>query len=432
MNTILIRADQASPDPALSAYQRAGGYAAWALARATVPVDRLTEAVEQSGLTGKGGAGFPTYKKMRMMLAQPGKKKYLVVNGSEHEPGSLKDRHLLEHYPHKVLEGVLIMAHAVKASDVVVAINEGSVAAVARFRAALHEAQDDRALDFAGITVTVRTVPEIYIVGEESALLEVLEGNKALPRKKPPFPIQQGLHGLPTLIQNIETVVHLPFIMAAGADAYRALGVNGKGVTLCTLGSEFMRPGIYEIPLGTPIREILYDWGGGGRDGSQIKAIQPGGPSSGFLTPSQFDLPLDAEILRAHDSALGCAVIRAYSEGDCMVREIGEIMHFFAHGSCGQCPRCRMETNMLDAIVKQVLAGKGSWKLLDQVDRIVEMANGEGICSLINMPVAPLKTGLNSFRDEFNAHIEHDCPICAVRGNDADDAHDSHSLRAAV
>ncbi len=257
-------------------------------------------------------------------------------------------------------------------------------------------------------------IPDDYIVGEETALLEVLEGRAALPRKKPPFPVQQGLHGFPTLVQNVETAAHLPFIMSAGAESYRALGVNGRGVTLCTLGAEFMRPGIYEIPLGTPIREVLFDVGGGLRSAEPIKAIQPGGPSSGFLAPPSFDLPLDAESLKAHGSALGCAVIKGYSTTDCMVRAIGGIMDFFAQGSCGQCPRCRMETNMLNAIVKQVLAGKGGWKLLDQVDGLVRLARGQGVCTLINMPVAPITSGLALFRDEFKAHIEDGCPMCTA------------------
>ena len=240
------------------------------------------------------------------------------------------------------------------------------------------------------------------------------------------------MHGFPTLIHNVETLAHLPFIASAGAAAYRALGINGQGVTLCTLGPEFARPGIYEVRLGTPIIEILNDLGGGLSDGSRIKAIQPGGPSSGFLVASHFHLPLDAEALKAHGSALGCAVIRAYSDKDCMVREIGKIMHFFAHGCCGQCPRCRMETNMLDTIVRQILSGKGNWKLVDQVEKIIELAKGEGICSLITMPVAPVRSCLELFRAEFAAHIEHECGICAAGRNGAETGYERHATRAAV
>jgi NADH-quinone oxidoreductase subunit F len=278
--------------------------------------------------------------------------------------------------------------------------------------------------------VVIRTVPDIYIVGEESALLETLEGNKPLPRKRPPFPIERGLHGLPTLIHNVETVAHLPFIAAEGAAAYRALGAGGEGVTLCTLGAEFVKPGVYEVPLGVWIGDVLYDWGGGLRGGMAIKAIQPGGPSSGLLGADQLDLPLNAEILQTHGSALGCAVIRAYSVNDCMVREIGRVLSFFAKGCCGQCPRCRMETNMLDTIVRQVLAGKGTSKLIEQADKIIALAKGEGICSLITMPVAPLQSCIRLFPEEFAAHLEGRCSICAAR--DASNVQDAPHQPAGV
>ncbi|MDB6084408.1 MAG: NADH-ubiquinone oxidoreductase chain, partial [Gammaproteobacteria bacterium] len=216
------------PDPSLRTYLAGGGYRAWTRLGASVGGEEIVDIVERSGLTGKGGAGFPTHRKLRLMSAQAADKKYVVLNGSEHEPGSVKDRHLLEVYPHKVLEGALILALAVKASHVVVAINEVSAASTDTFCGALREAQADPDIDFAGISVQVRPVPDIYIVGEESALLEVLEGRKPQPRKKPPYPIQEGLYGFPTLIQNIETAAHLPFIMSAGADAYRALGIDGQ------------------------------------------------------------------------------------------------------------------------------------------------------------------------------------------------------------
>ena len=329
-------------DPWLGAHRSSGGYHAWSQLSQEGAPERLIDIVERSGLTGKGGAGYPTHRKMRLMCAQSAEKKFLVVNGSEHEPGSLKDRSLLEGQPHNVLEGALLSALAVGATDVIVAINETATAALKHFREALVEARGPSGIDFKGIRVAVHPVPDIYIVGEETALLEVLEGKPALPRSKPPFPIQQGVFGLPTLVHNVETVAHLPFIAREGAEIYRALGRHGRGVTLCTFGPEFVCAGVHEIPLGTPLRDVLHDWGGGLRGGSRIKAIQPGGPSSGFLPASLLHLPLDAETLHSHGSALGCAVITAYSTDDCMVRELGRIMHFFAHGSCGQCPRCRV------------------------------------------------------------------------------------------
>jgi NADH:ubiquinone oxidoreductase subunit F (NADH-binding) len=412
MAVLLTRSDQRH-----AASERLA-YSAWNRVRSGMSAAAIIDAVQEAELVGKGGAGFPTHRKMRLMLAQPGPRKFVVLNGSEHEPGSFKDRHLLEHYPHTVLEGALILARAVEACDVFVAINEHSPACIERFSSAL-QAAVAAGIVFEGISVQALAVPDQYIVGEETALLEVIEGREALPRKKPPFPIQQGVHAAPTLIQNIETAAHLPVIIAAGPAAYRALGVNGKGVTLCTLGEEFTHPGVYEVPLGTPIRVILERFGGALRSGLPIKALQPGGPSSGFLAANDLDLPLDFEVLKQHGSALGCAAMRAYSEQECMVEQIASIMRFFAKGSCGQCPRCRMETNMLETIVRRVLTGGGSWQLLGQVEKLIELSKGEGKCSLIDMPVAPIRTGLTLFRAEFDAHIEGRCRLCASHGTPA-------------
>ncbi len=390
-----------------SAIRTAGSSASGNLSRESV-IDLLEAAM----LTGKGGAGFPAARKARLMVAQPGPHKTLVVNGSEHEPGSMKDRFLLEMHPHQVVEGAMVLAHAVGADTVVFAINAGSTKAIDAMQRALAAIDVDAMSVPANIALQVRTVPEVYIVGEETALLETLEGREPLPRRKPPFPIEQGLHGLPTLVQNVETVARIPFIVSSGAEAYRALGPGGTGSTLCTFGPEFVHAGVQDVPLGITIRELLDIWGGGLRDGLPIKCIQPGGPSSGFVMPEQFEQPFDAATLVRLGSALGCAVIRAFSIEECMVRHIGETMHFFAVESCGQCPRCRMETNMLDTIVRQVMNGAGTQKLLDKVEGIIQLARGQGICSLIDMPVAPIRSGLQHFADEFTAHIEHRCTLC--------------------
>ena len=412
-------------DPGLRAYRERGGYQAWRAVVSRASPAEVAETIDRSGLTGKGGAGFPTSRKVRLMQAQPADHKVVVVNGSEHEPGSIKDRLLLETYPHKVIEGAMILAHTVGADAVVFAVNEGSAQAVARLRRALAETTGADGIETAGVALTVRTVPESYLVGEETALLETLEGRKGWPRRKPPYPIEAGLDGRPTLVQNVETVASLPFIVSAGGDAYRALGPSGMGSTLVTLGDEFAKPGVYEIPLGVRIRDVLDQWGGGLRDGSPIKCIQPGGPSSGFVMSRDFDRPFDAVTLTACGSALGCAVIRAFSVNDCMVRHLGQVMHFFAVESCGQCPRCRMETNMLDTIVRQVLAGTAMPVLLDKVEGLIQLAKGQGICSLIDMPVAPIRTGLLHFRDEFIAHLEQRCPLCEAKERERIDAVES-------
>jgi len=365
--------------------------------------DELVRIIECSGLAGKGGAGFPTYRKIEFLRRQAPDHRYLVINGAEHEPGSLKDRFLLEHHAGTVLEGALILAHAAGVREVLLTVNEACVDQLAAARAALQHMA--AAVDGAAVVVRIVTVPDSYMVGEESALLEVLEGRAALPRKKPPFPVEQGLNGYPTLIQNVETVAHLPFILAHGPDNYRALGIDGAGVTLCTFGVEFRNSGVRTIPLGISVRELIYGYGGGLSSGSEIKAVQPGGPSAGFLTPSQFDTPFLPEALKQAGSALGCAAIRAYSQDDDLVPVIGEIAEFFAENSCGQCPQCRMETQMLSKIINQTLSGRGNARLLKQIPVIVKANAGKGICSLINMPVDPVLSVLKNFGAEFDRYL---------------------------
>jgi NADH:ubiquinone oxidoreductase subunit F (NADH-binding) len=383
----------------------ASPYDAWARAARETPA-ALIDLVERSGLAGKGGGAFPTHRKMRLMLGQSGECKTLVVNGSEHEPGSLKDRVLLASYPDLVLEGSLIMAHAVGATRIVVAINRASEEALG----AVKEARARAVLVAPAVGIEIFPVPDAYLVGEETALLEVLEGRDPLPRKKPPFPIECGLNGAPTLVQNVETVAHLPLMVSEGADAYRR-----AGVTLCTFGAEFVHAGVHEVAFGITLDALVHEVGGGLRDGSPIKAVQTGGPSSGFIVRSDFGIPFEPASLANHGAALGCAVIRAYAEHECMVEAIASDVNFFARNSCGQCPPCRMETQMLDAVLRQTLRGKGKWQLLDRVDDIVRMAQGGGQCGLIRMPVAPIVSGLKFFRDEFAAHIDGNCPRCAKR-----------------
>jgi len=367
--------------------------------------DDLVNIIERSGLTGKGGAMFPTYRKIELMRRQASDQKYLVVNGSEHEPGSLKDRYLLKNHPDTVLEGALILAHAVGASELLITITEGDNEAISAFNAATEAMAWCIGGGSAPVLVKVVLVPDSYMVGEESALIEVLEGRPSLPRKKPPFPIEEGWRGHPTLVQNVETVAHVPFIIAHGVDIYRSLGVNGAGATLCTFGAEFANSGVRMIPLGVSVRELVYRYGGGLHSGKDIKAIQPGGPSAGFLMASQFDIPFLDETLKLADSALGCAAIRAFSYDDDMVAVAAEIANFFADNSCGKCPQCRMETRMLSTIMNQTLAGRGSQRLLKQIPVIINANVGKGICGLIKMPVGPVLTAIKNFSDEFDKYL---------------------------
>lgn len=382
----------------------------------TLTSAQLLNLIEASRLEGKGGAGFPTDKKMRCVARSAASRKVLVVNGSEHEPGSQKDRFILQKFPHKVVEGALISAHAIGAGEIYFAVNCSALQARQSIEAHLLSAAQRFPGGSLRTQTKVKPVPDAYIVGEETALLEVIEGREPLPREKPPYPIEAGIDGMPTLVQNVETIAHIPYIVERGAQAYREAGSHGKGLTFCTLGDEFVNAGVHEVSLGTPLDEILYDLGGGLATGEPIKAIQPGGPSSAFLLPSQFHLPFESKTLMQHGSSLGCAVIRAFSESDCMVEKVGQIMKFFAHGSCGQCPSCRMETQMLTNIVGQVHAGKGSWSLLSRVSSVVDFAKDGGKCSLIKMPIPAINSGLSLFKEEFSAHIGKSCIRCGNEG----------------
>ena len=381
--------------------------AALALARKRSAAGLLAE-IEQAGLVGKGGACYPTFRKVALMQRQPSVQRCLVVNGSEHEPGSLKDRHLLENYSSTVIEGALIMAHAVGATDVLFSINEHAASTMAAFAAALERTR--AAGCFGHNEVALRAamvaVPDAYIVGEETALIRALQGQPALPAKRPPFPIESGVGGAPTLVQNVETVAHLPYIIKFGAAAYRALGAGDGGVTLCTFGAEFARSGVRLVPLGVTLRDIVEQHGGGLRGGLRIKAVQPGGPSAGFLPASALDVKFDDASLKRAGSALGCAAIRAFSDEDDMVRVVAEQMAFFAAASCGQCPACRMTTQMLSAITKQILAGRGTPALLRQVPVLVERNAGKGICGFLKMPGPPMMSVLRHFPAELDRYLQ--------------------------
>jgi NADH:ubiquinone oxidoreductase subunit F (NADH-binding) len=217
--------------------------------------------------------------------------------------------------------------------------------------------------------------------------------------------MQAGLYGLPTLVQNVETLAHIPFILAQGPAAYRSLGVGQAGVTLCTFGTEFANSGVRLVPLGISVGDLVYKAGGGLRSGKALKAVQPGGPGSGFLTSLQFDTPFAYDELKRSGSAVGCAAIRGYSDDDDVVHAVAEVMKFFAENSCGKCPQCRMETQMLSRIANQTLAGAGNQKLFKQIPTIINANVGRGICGLIKMPVAPMMTGLERFRGEFDNYV---------------------------
>jgi len=395
----------------LKEYRARGGYQALAQAVKSSP-ENVIKVISDAGLKGRGGAGFPTGKKWQFTRDAPEEPRYLVMNGGEDEPGSKKDRVLLENLPHLVIEGAIISAFAIGAAKAYLYINARYDSAIKSIYNALGEA---KAEGFWGDTVLgssfnldIETIaaPHNYVAGEDTAVLEVIEGRKPLPRQKPPFPVTVGLFGKPTSVNNVETLANVAPILLKGATWYRSFGTTeSPGTMIFSLDDDLNRPGTYELPFGTSLRYLIEDCGGGLKSGKAIKAIMPAAPSSAFLAPDKIDTPLDHNSMRDGGSALGCGVVKLISEGTCIVEEVLRIADFFTAESCGQCPACRMETNTLSMMMRKVQAGQGGQPMLEQFGKILAFNKGKGFCNLIAMPGPPIESAIKLFPADFEAHL---------------------------
>lgn len=396
----------------LKEYRARGGYGALEMALRALSPARVLQEVTDSGLRGRGGAGFPTGKKWAFTAASAEQPHYLVLNGGEDEPGSKKDRLLMENLPHLALEGAILAAYAVGASRVYLYINAEYKDAIQSMAAALAEAKKAGywgecvlGCDFS-LEVLIAPAPPNYVAGEDTAALEVIEKKTPLPRQKPPYPATVGLFGKPTAVNNVETLANVPPIIARGAKWYRSVGTaESPGTMIFSLSEEVKRPGIYEIVFGTPLRFLIEECGGGTKDDKPIKAVLPGGPSSAYLPPEKIDVPLDHDSVRAAGSSIGCGVVRLFTEGSCMVEETLRIAEFFAAESCGQCPACRMETSMLANTLDKVRQGQAPAQALDQIPKVLAFNKGKGYCSLINMPGPPILSAIQLFPEDFQSHL---------------------------
>ena len=402
----------------LEVYRARGGYEALDKTLKQLSSDQVMQIVAESGLRGRGGAGFPTGKKWAFTAEAPETPHYVVLNGGEDEPGSMKDRLLMESLPHLVLEGIVLAAYAVKASKAYLYINAAYKDAIQSMLDTLAEAKQagycgERILgsDFS-LEVLLTPAPHEYVAGEDTAALEVIEDKKPLPRQKPPFPATSGLFGKPTAVNNVETLANVPPIIAKGAKWYRSFGTaESPGTMIFSLNDEVKKPGVYELAFGTPLRYLIEKCGGGTREGKKIKAILPGGPSSAFLRAEQIDVALDHNSVRAAGSSIGCGVVGIVVERSCIVEEVLRIAEFFAAESCGQCPACRMETNMLAMMLKKVQQGQGGQPILDQFSKVIAFNKGKGFCNLVNMPGPPIESALKLFRSDFDFHLANGrCP----------------------
>lgn len=395
----------------LQAYRARGGYEALAKALKGSPED-VIKTVADAGLRGHGGAGFPTGKKWQFTREAPEQPRYLVMNGGEDEPGSRKDRVLLENLPHLVIEGAVLGAYAIGAAKAYFYINAKYETAIKSINEALSEAKaagywGEKILGSGyGLDIEIVAAPHNYVAGEDTAVLEVIEGRKPQPRQKPPFPVTVGLFGKPTSVNNVETLANVPRILFKGADWYRGFGTKDcPGTMLFSLNEteDVNNPGIYELPFGTPLRYLIENCGGGMKDGKKIKAIMPASPSSAYLPLDKIDTPLEPNAMRDAGSMLGCGVVHIVRQGDSIVDELVRITEFFAAESCGQCPACQMETKSLAMLMKRVQQKQGNAAMLEQFGKLLAFNKGKGFCNLIAMPGPPIESALKLFPEDFQA-----------------------------
>ena len=405
----------------IDAYKRNGGYQAAAKALAMDP-DAVIQLVKDSGLRGRGGAGFPTGMKWGFIPQGDNKDHYLVVNADESEPGTCKDMPLLMANPHVLVEGVIIAAYAIRAKHAFIYIR-GEVTHVAR---RLNQAiADAYKAGYLGknvfgtgndIDLVLHIGAGAYICGEETALLDSLEGFRGQPRLRPPFPAIAGLYARPTVVNNVESISAVPAIVANGAEWYQSMGTEkSKGATLYSLSGHVNNPGQFEAPLGITLRQIL-ELAGGIRNGHKLKFWTPGGSSTPLFTDEHLDVPLDYEGVSAAGSMLGTKALQIFDETTCVVRAVLRWTEFYKHESCGKCTPCREGTWWLVQILRDLEEGKGSeadlQKLLDLCDNIM----GRSFCALGDGATSPITSSIKYFRDEYIAHVTGGgCPFDAAK-----------------
>jgi NADH-quinone oxidoreductase subunit F len=391
----------------LQPYLDAGGFSALEKARAMSP-DELIAEVSTSDLRGRGGAAFPTGRKWSFVpkpdqLPRP---HYLVVNADESEPGSFKDREIMLRVPFRFLEGCLISAYANEASIVFVYIRGEYDEAYAVLRSALEEL-DERPDLLGGVTIVLHRGAGAYICGEETALIESLEGWRGQPRTKPPFPAVAGLYASPTVVNNVESLTTVVPILEMGAEEYARIGVeNSTGTRVFSLSGNVVNGGNYELVSGTTLRELIFERGGGIAGGRSLKAICPGGLSTPVLTADQVDTPLDITSLAAVGTAIGSAGVIALDDRCCMVEYALRASRFYEHESCGKCTPCRVGTRWLSQILQAIEDGEGTATDLDLLLDVAERVNGKCLCPLGDSDALVVASCVDKFRDEFQAHID--------------------------
>jgi NADH-quinone oxidoreductase subunit F len=406
-------------------YERLDGYAGLRKALTMQP-DELIALVKDSSLRGRGGAGFPTGMKWQFIPqakpGEPSKPHYVVVNADEGEPGTCRDLPLMMNDPHSMIEGIIIACFAVRAERAFVYIRGEAVHAIRRVVAAVNEARaagyigpDVLGSGF-GCEITVHAGAGAYICGEETALLDSLEGRRGQPRLKPPFPATNGLYDAPTVVNNVGTLASVPYIVLGGADWYKELGPEGSpGTSIFSLSGRVANPGQYEAPMGTTLRELL-ELAGGMSRGKDLKFWTPGGSSTPLFTREHLDTPLDFDAAVKAGSMNGTSALMIFDEDDCVVRAVKKWSEFYLHESCGKCTPCREGTYWYVGIYERLEAGAGNEEDLDTLVDVSDNINGRSFCALGDGATSPVSSSIKYLRDEYLAHIEgHGCPFPGAR-----------------
>jgi NADH-quinone oxidoreductase subunit F len=394
----------------LAEYQAIGGYEQVPKARAMTSDDLIAE-LQAATLRGRGGAGFPMGRKASLIDRKSPKPKYLVVNADESEPGAFKDREVMSRVPHRLLEGCLITAHAIESTDVFIYIRGEYLTEYEILVAAAEEAR--AAGIFGDTNVTVYRGAGAYICGEETALLDSLEGRRGQPRPRPPFPPIQGLYAAPTQINNVCTIATVPAILELGPDGFTSIGTPGSpGTVLFSISGNVERPGNYELELGTSMRELIYTHAGGIAGGRQLKAVIPGGSSVPALTARQIDVPLDYDSLGAIGTFFGAASLIVVDDRCCMVQLALRSTKFYMHESCGKCTPCREGTRWMVQLLARIEAGDGTTHDLELLRKVCDRIEGKSLCALGDFAVWPVQSYFDKWNDEFVAHVEQGrCPL---------------------
>jgi NADH-quinone oxidoreductase subunit F len=393
----------------LDEYRAVGGYAGVGKARAMTP-EALIDELQRATLRGRGGAGFPMGRKASLIDRSSPKPKYLVVNADESEPGAFKDREVMARVPHRLIEGCLISAHAIESREVFIFIRGEYLSEYEILQGAVDEAR--AAGLFGDVDIIVHRGAGAYICGEETALLDALEGRRGQPRPRPPFPPVQGLYDAPTQINNVSTIATVPAIMEMGAEAFAKTGTESSpGSAIFSISGNIARPGNYELELGTPMRELIYDLAGGVPDGRELKAVIPGGSSVPALAPHEIDVPLDYDSLQKIGTFFGAASLIVVDDRCCIVQLALRSAKFYQHESCGKCTPCREGTRWMVQILERIEAGDAELSHIELLESVGSRILGRSLCALGDFAVYPTHSYITKWGGEFVAHIEQGgCP----------------------